>query len=133
MQGGYPPQGPNQPGGFGQGPNQYGGYGPPPPQQPGMPQPGMPMAPIPQPGAPYGVDPVTGLPFSDKSKIIAGLLQLFLGCFGAGRFYTGHTGLAVAQLLVSWLTCGIWPLVDAIMMFMGKVTDAQGRPLRDGM
>ena len=139
MQGGYPPQGPNAPppgGPFGQGPNNnaYGGYGPPPPQ------PGMPMAPFPggpggpgiNPGAPYGVDPVTGIPFSDKSKIIAGLLQLFLGCFGAGRFYTGHTGIAVAQLIVGWLTCGIWPFIDGIMMLMGKVTDAQGRPLRDG-
>jgi len=84
--------------------------------------------------APYGVDPVTGQPFSDKSKIIAGLLQLFFGCFGVGRFYTGHIGIAIAQIAVTWLTCGLggfWPFIDAILMFMGKVTDAQGRPLRD--
>ena len=84
------------------------------------------------PGAPFGIDPMTGIPFSDKSKVIAGLLQLFLGFFGAGRFYTGHTMIAVLQLLFGWLTCGIWPLVDAIMMFAGKVTDSDGRPLRDG-
>jgi TM2 domain-containing membrane protein YozV len=83
------------------------------------------------PHAPYGIDPITGMPFSDKSKMVAGLLQIFLGSFGVGRFYTGHIGLAVAQLLLSWLTCGIWPLVDGIMILMGKVTDAQGRPLRD--
>jgi TM2 domain-containing membrane protein YozV len=84
------------------------------------------------PGAPYGVDPTTGIPFSDKSKVIAGLLQIFFGFFGAGRFYTGHTTIALLQLFFGWLTCGIWPLVDGIMMFAGKVTDSQGRPLRDG-
>jgi hypothetical protein len=97
--------------------------------------PGMAMGPMMgggmAPHAPYGVDPITGMPFSDKSKIVAGLLQIFLGYFGVGRFYTGHIGLGVAQLLLGWLTCGIWPLVDGIMMLMGKVTDAQGRPLRD--
>jgi len=85
--------------------------------------------------APYGVDPVTGMPFSDKTKMVAGLLQIFLGSFGAGRFYTGHMGLAFAQIAATWLTCGvgaIWPLIDGIMMLTGKVTDAQGRPLRDG-
>jgi TM2 domain-containing membrane protein YozV len=87
-----------------------------------------------QPHAPYGIDPITGMPFSDKSKMVAGLLQIFLGYFGVGRFYTGHVGIAIAQILVSWFTCGLgafWPLIDGIMMLMGKVTDAQGRPLRD--
>jgi TM2 domain-containing membrane protein YozV len=89
---------------------------------------------MPQPGAPYGIDPNTGIPFSDKQKIVGFVLQLFLGAFGAGRFYTGHTGLAIAQIAVSWLTCGfgsIWPLIDGIMMLTGKVTDSDGRPLRD--
>jgi TM2 domain-containing membrane protein YozV len=85
-------------------------------------------------GAPFGVDPITGMPYSDKSKMAAGLLQIFLGSFGVGRFYTGHTGIAIAQIAVTWLTCGlggIWPLIDGIMMLTGKVPDAQGRPLRD--
>jgi TM2 domain-containing membrane protein YozV len=97
---------------------------------PGM-MPGGPMA---VPGAPYGIEPMTGLPYSDKQKMTAGLLQIFLGSFGVGRFYTGHTGIAIAQIAVSWLTCGVgtlWPLIDGIMMLTGKVTDAQGRPLRD--
>jgi TM2 domain-containing membrane protein YozV len=87
-----------------------------------------------QPGAPYGVDPMTGMPLSDKSKMTAGLLQIFLGTFGAGRFYLGYTGLGIAQIAVVWLTCGfgsIWTLIDGIMMLTGKVPDAQGRPLRD--
>jgi TM2 domain-containing membrane protein YozV len=79
--------------------------------------------------SPYGVDPITGMPFSDKSKMVAGLLNIFLG--GVGRLYTGHIGIGVAQLLLSWL-CGvgfIWAWIDGIMMLMGKVPDAQGRPL----
>jgi hypothetical protein len=86
------------------------------------------------PNAPYGYDPKTGLPYSDKQKLVAGLLQILLSTFAVGRFYTGHTGLAVTQLLVSILTCGIgsiWPLIDGIMMLVGDdITDAQGRPLR---
>ncbi len=88
-----------------------------------------------QMGAPYGIDPISGMPFSDKSKMVAGLLQLFAGAFGIGRFYTGHIGLAIAQIVVVWATCGIgivWPMIDGIMMLTGRVTDAQGRPLRDG-
>lgn len=87
-----------------------------------------------QPGAPYGIDPMTGLPFSDKQKLVACLLQLFAGGFGAGRFYTGHTGIAIAQIAATWLTCGfgaLWPLIDGIMMAMGNVRDSEGRPLRD--
>jgi TM2 domain-containing membrane protein YozV len=87
-----------------------------------------------QANAPYGIDPVTGMPYSDKQKMTAGLLQIFLGSFGVGRFYLGYTGLAIAQIAVVWLTCGIgaiWPLIDGVMMLTGKVPDAQGRPLRD--
>ena len=92
---------------------------------------GMAMA----PHAPYGIDPITGMPFSDKSKMVAGLLQIFLGSFGVGRFYTGHIGIGVAQLVITVVSCGTlgwcWPLIDGIMMMMGKVPDQQGRPLRD--
>jgi TM2 domain-containing membrane protein YozV len=85
--------------------------------------------------APYGIDPITGMPFSDKSRMVAGLLQIFVGSFGVGRFYTGHIGIAVAQLVITLISCGTlgwcWPLIDGIMMLMGKVPDATGRPLRE--
>ncbi|WP_053736750.1 NINE protein [Nocardia sp. NRRL S-836] len=96
-------------------------YATPPP--PGM-APGMGY-----PGAPYGYDPVTGIPYSDKSKVAAGVLQLFLGHFGVGRFYMGDTGIAVAQLLTCG-GCGIWALVDGIIILVNGGTDAEGRPLR---
>ncbi|MEV0436370.1 NINE protein [Nocardia sp. NPDC050413] len=106
-------------------------------QQPGYGQPqpyGMPQGYNPaDPEAPYGRD-MYGVPFSDKQKLMAGLLEIFLGSFGVGRFYLGYTGLGIAQIAVVWLTCGIgaiWPLIDGIMMLTGKVPDAQGRPLRD--
>ena len=86
------------------------------------------------PAAPYGRHPMTGEPFSDKSKLTAGLLELFLGAFGAGRFYLGQPGIAIAQIAVTWLTCGvgaIWPLIDAVLMLVGNVKDKYGRPLRD--
>ena len=88
----------------------------------------------PRPGAPYGIEPTSGLPYSDKQKLIAFLLQFFLGAFGAGRFYTGHIGLGIAQFIVTWVTCGIgslWPTIDSILMLVGQVPDVDGRPLRD--
>ncbi|MCV7101420.1 TM2 domain-containing protein [Mycobacterium palustre] len=109
------------------------GYSRPPPIPP-YPAPG-PYAP--DPGAPFGRHPVTGQPYSDKSKTVAGLLQLLslVGVGGIGRFYIGDIGVGVAQLLVGWLTCGfglIWSVVDAILILTDKVPDSQGRPLRDG-
>lgn len=112
------------------------GYQPPPPgyppgafPAPGFGGPGYPpgYAP-PQPGAPFGLDPY-GRPYSDKNKIVAGVLQLAFGTVGAGRWYTGHYGIAIAQLL----TCGglgVWAIVDGILMLVDKVTDPSGRPLR---
>lgn len=71
---------------------------------------------------------------SDKSKVVAGILGILLGTFGAGRFYTGHTKIAVLQLVVSFVTCGLgafWGIIDGILILVNGGTDAQGRPLRD--
>ena len=124
---------------------------PPPPQQPGYPPPGQypppgsyppPMGQYPSgymdPAAPYGRHPVTGEPFSDKSKVVAGLLQLIglFGLVGIGRIYMGDTKLGVIQLVVGLITCGlgavIWGIIDAVLILTDKVRDPQGRPLRDG-
>ncbi|MFY1620891.1 TM2 domain-containing protein [Micromonospora sp. WMMD736] len=72
--------------------------------------------------------------YSDKSKVVAGILGILLGTFGAGRFYTGHTKIAVLQLVVGVCTGGIgglWGLIDGILILVNGGTDAQGRPLRD--
>jgi hypothetical protein len=63
-----------------------------------------------------------------KSWMTTLLLCAFVGGFGVHRFYTGHTVIGVLQLLTGG-GCGIWWLVDLIMLITGKYTDAQGRPL----
>lgn len=124
--------------------NEYGTQPtPPPPPQPGYsPQYPPPAGQYPQaymdPSAPFGRHPLTGEPFSDKSKVIAGLLQLLglFGLVGIGRMYLGQVGLGVAQLIVGLVTCGlgaiIWGIIDAVLIFTDKVRDPAGRPLRDG-
>ncbi|MBH0119751.1 TM2 domain-containing protein [Rhodococcus sp. NPDC003382] len=126
-------------------PGGFGGPTPPPPPQPygaapgyGAAAPGYGPGGTPgygfaDPSAPYGRDPLTGEPYSDKSRMTAGLLEILLGAFGAGRFYLNQPGLAIAQIAVVWLTCGlggIWPLIDGIMMLTGKVRDEHNRPLQ---
>ena len=74
-----------------------------------------------------------------KSKIAAGLLGIFLGAFGVHNFYLGYTGKAVAQLLISILSCGflafassIWGLIEGILILTGSISvDGNGVPLRD--
>jgi TM2 domain-containing membrane protein YozV len=117
------------------------GYPPPPPGAgyPPYPPPPGPYPPVYiDPAAPYGRHPLTGEPLSDKSKIVAGLLQLLglVGLVGIGRIYLGYTGLGIAQLVVGLLTCTIgaiiWGIIDAVLILTDKVRDPEGRPLRDG-
>ena len=80
-----------------------------------------------------------------KSSAVAGLLQLFFGWFGLGRFYIGSYGIAITQLILgllglatAWLFIGfvllvplsIWAFIDAIVLFSGGARDAEGRRLR---
>jgi TM2 domain-containing membrane protein YozV len=82
---------------------------------------------------------------STKSSAAAGLLQLFFGWFGLGRFYIGSIGIAVTQLvlgligialmfvLLGWIILvplSIWTFIDAIILFTGNVKDGEGRKLR---
>ncbi|WP_019547566.1 TM2 domain-containing protein [Streptomyces sulphureus] len=121
---------------YGPGPQGQNPYTQPPQDTPppgyGYPPPGGGYAPPPhgyQPDAPYGYDPY-GRPYSDKSKIVAGVLQLFLGTFGIGRFYIGSVGIGVAQIF----TCGglgLWSLIDGILLLISDdKTDSNGRVLR---
>lgn len=65
---------------------------------------------------------------SDKQKIVAALLCWFLGVVGAHRFYLGHTGIGLAQLFTLG-GCGLWTIIDFIMILTGSVKDAEGREL----
>jgi TM2 domain-containing membrane protein YozV len=72
-----------------------------------------------------------------KSKMIAGILGILLGGFGAHRFYLGYTSIGIIQIVVTLVTCGfgaIWGLVEGILILVGHDsfrTDAEGRPLKD--
>ena len=56
-----------------------------------------------------------------KNHLVAVLLSIFVGSLGVDRFYLGHIGLGVAKLLLSWLTFGIWWLVDVILVATRRV------------
>ncbi len=72
--------------------------------------------------------PMAMTPDAPKDWLAALLLSIFLGTLGVDRFYLGHVGLGIAKLL-TFGGCGIWWLVDVILIALGSVTDAQGRPL----
>jgi len=74
-----------------------------------------------------------------KSKLAAGLLGIFLGGIGVHNFYLGFIGKAVAQVLITVLSCFtlsfvsvIWGLIEGILILTGSINkDAQGNPLTD--
>ena len=128
-----PPPDPTQP---------YGATPPPPPPPPPTPSAGYqgytpPGVPAGAYGVssqtPYGIHPATGIPYSDKSKVVAGLLQILLP-FGIGRYYIGDTTTGVWQTVATIFTCGlahIWTLIDGILMLVHDDTkDSQGYILR---
>ena len=64
----------------------------------------------------------------EKDWLTALLLCLFVGSLGIHRFYTGHTAIGVVQLLTLG-GCGIWTLIDLIMLVTGSYTDSDGKAL----
>ena len=66
---------------------------------------------------------------SDKTWLATLLLCWFLGTFGIHRFYVGKTGTGVAQLLTMG-GCGVWAIIDLVMIVTGSFKDAEGRSLR---
>ncbi len=80
-----------------------------------------------------------------KSKLVAGLLGIFLGGLGIHRFYLGYNKIGAIQAILTAagiVTCGIlfplpigaaiWGLVEGIMILTGKIDkDANGNPLAE--
>ena len=62
---------------------------------------------------------------SEKDWLVTLLLALFLGGVGAHRFYTGKIGTAILMIITCG-GCGIWTLIDFIMIACGKFTDKDG-------
>ena len=65
---------------------------------------------------------------SDKDWTTLLILSLLLGWLGVDRFYAGHIGLGVLKLLTLG-GCGIWSLIDIILVAVGNFTDADGLPI----
>ena len=107
--------------------------------------------PFAQSGAsPYGAPPVGGpapagagaAPGEQgQSRLLVGLLGIFLGAFGVHRFLMGYTTIGIIQVAITVLSCftlsfvsGIWGLVEGIMVLAKSEQfqrDAHGRPLAD--
>jgi TM2 domain-containing membrane protein YozV len=59
---------------------------------------------------------------SPKSGIAALVLAIFLGIFGAHRFYVGKVGTALLMLITVG-GAGIWWIIDIITIILGSFTD----------
>ena len=75
------------------------------------------------------VGPTAMVQYSSRDQATTFLLAMFLGTFGADRFYLGQTGLGLLKLF----TCGgfgFWAFVDCLLIGMGKMRDVDGNSLR---
>lgn len=78
-------------------------------------------------GSPYDAYPV-----SDKSKVVAGVLQIIFP--GLGRMYMGYLAHGFIQFILTFcLFLGyVWSVLDGVLILSGAVKlDGHGRRLRD--
>lgn len=107
-------------------------------QQYRQPQPGPTVPPYIQstPPAPnrnsYGnvnYRPSSGMPTEKGSSFLVTLLLcLFLGYLGIHRFYTKNWVAGILQFMTGG-GCGVWWLIDLILIVAGSYRDGDGRPL----
>lgn len=70
----------------------------------------------------------TGFIYPQKSKMVALILCIFLGYFGAHCFYTGKTGMGIVYLFTLGLF-GIGWIIDIVRILIGSYRDKWGAPL----
>lgn len=80
--------------------------------------------------------PAMGAPVvGGKSKMVAGLLGIFLGSWGIHNFYLGKGGRGALQIVLTIVTCGLaglWGFIEGILILCGNInTDGNGNPLVD--
>ena len=67
---------------------------------------------------------------SEKDWLITLLFSIFLGSIGIHRFYVGKIGTGILQLITLG-GCGIWTLVDIIMIATGNFKDKDGNVIKN--
>lgn len=85
---------------------------------------------------PYGQQPYTppqmqaqaGVPAEGYDWTVTLILAILVGVYGVDRFYTGSITLGIVKLITLG-GCGVWWLVDIIMIATGSYKDVYGRPL----
>ena len=74
--------------------------------------------------------PASQLPglFSAKGWTTALILSVLVGSLGVDRFYLGYVGLGILKL-ITFGGCGIWSIIDIILIATRKLPDSDGLPL----
>ena len=67
---------------------------------------------------------------SEKDWLTTLLLSIFLGSLGAHRFYVGKIGTGILQLITLG-GCGVWTLIDLIMIITGSFKDNDGNVIKN--
>lgn len=82
----------------------------------------------------------------EKSKLVAGLLAIFLGYLGLHFFYLGENKKAITRIIFTvisvltsviglgfmcFLVVGCFNIFEAVKIFQGKIKDAAGNDLKD--
>jgi TM2 domain-containing membrane protein YozV len=82
--------------------------------------------PKPTPAAPTPQADTAQAGTSEKSRLVALLLCMFLGYLGIHRFYVGKIGTGILMIITAG-GLGIWVLIDLIMIVVGSFRDKAGR------
>lgn len=61
----------------------------------------------------------------ENKKVVAGILGIVLGCFGAHKFYLGYQKEGIIQLIVSVVTCGLGGIIGFVegIIYLTKSDD----------
>jgi hypothetical protein len=67
---------------------------------------------------------------SERKRLLASILCLAFGIFGAHRFYVGKTKTAKTMLFTIG-GFGIWYIIDVVFLLFGEFTDREGRKVSE--
>jgi len=70
-----------------------------------------------------------------RSRLVAGLLGIFAGCWGIHNFYLRRIGRGILQIVLTAITfgfAGLWGFVEGVLLLCDKITtDGKGIPLSE--